>query len=131
MSAAPSESTIRLMTPQSFPQRACQLSSLDGHAQLGTSDRWAPWSVLERKNKSPALLWTDPSYFDDSGMFAGTSEVDLARSAEAPWFLTEVNVLPSYRMDFPGVSLNGVICHMSRCGSTLASNMLEAMEGYS
>ncbi|MDG2022388.1 MAG: hypothetical protein P8J59_10610, partial [Phycisphaerales bacterium] len=54
---------------------------------------------------------------------------DLAsRLEEARWFVSSADVLPGFSFRSPGVPLRGAILHMSRCGSTLARNLLGAVD---
>jgi hypothetical protein len=46
------------------------------------------------------------------------------RIKTAPWFTSKSNLLLEYALRSPSVPLKGIVWHMSRCGSTLARNLL-------
>lgn len=101
-------------------------------AAVGVTDLtgWTPIRVgVEGGQPVVDWCWTDGVAFDDP-FFDQTVE----RCLRDPYRLlfrrqTPIDVLGEWAQASPGVPLAGLVLHMSRCGSTLVTQMLGACDG--
>jgi hypothetical protein len=72
------------------------------------------------------VVWAEIGHGPFHAPFFG--EDLTVRLADARWFVSTAAPLLAYAIRSPGVPLRGAILHMSRCGSTLARNLLGATD---
>ena len=79
-----------------------------------------------------AELYIGWSYFGDRRLIEPFFENSLRRALQTPFnllfgYTTPIARLPDWLASHPGLTPRGLIFHMSRCGSTLVSQMLAAL----
>jgi len=104
-----------------------RIDSLEGAARLWLEDVWTPVAFMRTQSGGTAVVWADIGHGPfEAPFFSATLE---KRLASAPWFLAGIESLTVYALRRPGLPLTGIVWHMSRCGSTLARNLLAAVGG--
>ena len=106
-----------------------KLSDSEGVAELGVQDKFTPIKILppnERSGSRLRVLWAEIGHGPFHAPFF--DEDLMVRLADARWFVSTDAPLLAYAIRSPGVPLRGAILHMSRCGSTLARNLLGATD---
>jgi hypothetical protein len=106
-----------------------KLTHWQGVAELSVQDTFTPISILppnEGAGSPLRVLWAEIGHGPFSSPFF---DQDLTnRLANARWFVSLPDAILPYAFRSPGVPLRGAILHMSRCGSTLARNLLGATD---
>ena len=106
-----------------------KLTHWQGVAELSVQDTFTPISILppnEGAGSPLRVLWAEIGHGPFSSPFF---HQDLTnRLANARWFVSLPDAILPYAFRSPGVPLRGAILHMSRCGSTLARNLLGATD---
>ncbi|MEM1155109.1 MAG: hypothetical protein AAGI44_13305 [Pseudomonadota bacterium] len=103
--------------------KSLRLGTLEGVLRTASEADWTPIRFTASTAPKPDLItWasvgTGPfnmPFFDD--------EID-GRLSDSEWFVSRADMVKQYAMNHPGVPLRGIVWHMSRCGSTLARNLL-------
>jgi hypothetical protein len=91
---------------------------------------WLPTGTSWRHDQ----LFLQWSYFGDARLREPFFEGNIQRCWYKPFnrlfhYVTPITKLPDWLKDHPGLRPSGLIFHMSRCGSTLVSQMLAALDG--
>jgi len=109
---------------------------LPGHPPSNVDERetqlppggWLPSGTFWR-NRRLFVRW---ALFGDQRLTEPFFEGDVQRATRKPFnrlirYATPIDKLAEWLRDHPGLQPNGFIFHMSRCGSTLVSQMLAAL----
>ena len=106
-----------------------KLDDHHGLAEIGVQDGFTPITILPSNAAQGAplrVIWAEIGHGPFHAPFFG--EDLTVRLADARWFVSTAAPLLAYAIRSPGVPLRGAILHMSRCGSTLARNLLGATD---
>jgi hypothetical protein len=105
------------------------LTHWQGVAELSVQDGFTPITILPSNAAQGVplrVVWAEIGHGPFHAPFFG--EDLTVRLADARWFVSTAAPLLAYAIRSPGVPLRGAILHMSRCGSTLARNLLGATD---
>ena len=106
---------------------AARIDSAEGLALLYLHSNWTPISLLIHEKSPPLLIWQETGEkIINTPSFHGMSD---AESESAKWFTTPLETLHQLIGNSAGIPIQGIAWHMSRCGSTLARNLLGAVKG--
>jgi hypothetical protein len=91
---------------------------------------WLPSGTFWR-NRRLFVRW---AFFGERRLTEPFFEGDVQRATRKPFnrlirYATPIDRLAEWLRDYPGLQPNGFIFHMSRCGSTLVSQMLATLAG--
>ncbi len=106
-----------------------QINQYDGLAEIHSNGEFTPIAILpptEAGDAPERVIWAEIGRGPFHAPFFGEDLVH--RLGEARWFVSSADALPEFAFRSPGVPLRGAILHMSRCGSTLARNLLGAVD---
>jgi hypothetical protein len=114
---------LQMMNPE------LNLTHWQGVAELSVQDGFTPITILPSNAAQGVplrVVWAEIGHGPFHAPFFG--EDLTVRLADARWFVSTAAPLLAYAIRSPGVPLRGAILHMSRCGSTLARNLLGATD---
>ena len=107
-----------------------QINQYDGLAEIHSNGEFTPIAILpptEAGDAPERVIWAEIGRGPFHAPFFGQDLVH--RLGEARWFVSSADaVARGSPFDHTGVPLRGAILHMSRCGSTLARNLLGAVD---
>ena len=103
-----------------------RIDVFEGTARLAFEDDWTPLSLHQTSDSTSAVMWAKIGVGPFHHPFFNTDVQERLKTAQ--WFIGTSQSLWDYAIRSPGVPLKGIVWHMSRCGSTLARNLLAATE---
>ncbi|MEM1245304.1 MAG: hypothetical protein AAGK22_02970 [Acidobacteriota bacterium] len=107
--------------------RTLQISGAEGVERLASGEAWTPFRLLLEDGRAKSVVWAllADAVRDEPSYEAGVAD----RLSAVPWFVGSLESLEGQSDTGRGAPLEGVVWHLSRCGSTLARNLLSATSG--